>query len=359
MTSTATSTLHSPLTDPSDPRLCELEQWLAGSRLIQTPTGLSPASADASFRRYFRVFDGENGPSYIVMDAPPQKEDTGPFVQISQQLDAIGLKVPRVLDADRERGFLLLSDLGHTTFLSAVTEENADTLYRSALKTLVRLQTQGRTLSKTLPAYDGALLEREMTLFSDWLLGEHLQRPFQNRDHQAWQEVKQTLISSALAQPQVAVHRDYHSRNLMIGEALQDELGVLDFQDAVRGPLTYDAVSLLRDCYVRWPEEAVQDWRRFYFLALVDAGWQQRTDWDGFVRAFDLMGMQRHLKASGIFARLWHRDGKDGYLADVPNTLQYLYESAALYPDLPGMAWLLDLLENRVLPDCESLREVG
>ncbi|WP_019895977.1 aminoglycoside phosphotransferase family protein [Hydrogenovibrio halophilus] len=359
MTSTATSAPHSAFTDPSDPRLCELEQWLARSGRIQNPVGLVPASADASFRRYFRVFDGENGPSYIVMDAPPQKEDTGPFVQISQQLDAIGLKVPRVLDADRERGFLLLSDLGNTTFLSAVTPDNADTLYRSALQTLVRFQAQGQALSQTLPPYDDALLDREMDLFSDWLLGEHLQRPLDGRDHQAWQKVKQTLAMSALAQPQVAVHRDYHSRNLMIGAALPDAPGVLDFQDAVRGPLTYDAVSLLRDCYVRWPLEAVHDWRRFYFLALVASGLQQRTDWDGFVRAFDLMGMQRHLKASGIFARLWHRDGKDGYLPDVPNTLQYLYEAAALYPDLPGMPWLLDLLENRVLPDCASLQEVG
>ena len=357
MTCNQTTTPSASLTDDQDPRLSALHAWLARSKQVAHPTGMAPASADASFRRYFRVFDGEKGASYIVMDAPPEKEDTGPFVQISAQLDAIGLKVPRVLEADRQQGFLLLSDLGETTFLSAVTSTNADTLYRSALQTLVRLQSQGRSLADTLPPYSDTLLDREMDLFSDWLLGEHLQQPLTTQDHQAWQKVKHTLSRSALSQPQVAVHRDYHSRNLMVGPSPQDELGVLDFQDAVRGPLSYDAVSLLRDCYVRWPDEAVADWRRFYFLALVEAGLQCRTDWDGFVKAFDLMGMQRHLKAAGIFARLWHRDGKAGYLADVPNTLAYLYESAMRYPDLPGMAWLLTRLENQVMPGCDALRE--
>jgi aminoglycoside/choline kinase family phosphotransferase len=198
-----------------------------------------------------------------------------------------------------------------------------------------------------------------MTLFSDWLLGEQLQWSLTDSDRQGWHQVKQTLSQAALAQPTVAVHRDYHSRNLMLDADDQGGLGVLDFQDAVKGPLTYDAVSLLRDCYVRWPDEAVNEWRRFYFLSLVEAGLQARRDWDDFVLAFDLMGMQRHLKAAGIFARLWHRDGKAGYLADIPNTLSYLYEVGQLYAKRPGMRWLLDALESRVLPECDALREAG
>ncbi|KUJ71801.1 aminoglycoside phosphotransferase [Thiomicrospira sp. WB1] len=342
-----------------DDRLQALIQWLATSQQVSKPTQLAPASADASFRRYFRTQDADSGRTYVIMDAPPDKEDTGPFVRVSRQLDDMGITVPRVLEADEEQGFLLLTDLGQTTFLSGVNEDSADRLYRAALQTLVRLQSQGMSMAEGLPAYDAALLDREMTLFSDWLLGEQLQWSLTDSERQGWHQVKQTLSQAALAQPTVAVHRDYHSRNLMLDADDQGGLGVLDFQDAVKGPLTYDAVSLLRDCYVRWPDEAVNEWRRFYFLSLVEAGLQARRDWDDFVLAFDLMGMQRHLKAAGIFARLWHRDGKAGYLADIPNTLSYLYEVGQLYAKRPGMRWLLDALESRVLPECDALREAG
>jgi len=325
-----------------------------------------PASSDASFRRYFRIqVNCENvetpqnrqaaAKSYIIMDAPPQQEDCKPFIAVSNQLVNMGLQVPEVLAQNLEQGFLLLSDLGNTTFLTVLenaSESQADALYQDALKALVTLQLNGQQAAKKLPAYNAELLNIEMDLFSDWLLGTHLDMPLTTLEKQSWQKVKQTLTDSALAQPKTYVHRDYHSRNLMVTE--QDNPGVLDFQDAVYGPLTYDAVSLLRDCYIAWPAEQVREWQRSYFLQLSEKGLIAKDEWSGFVRAMDLMGIQRHLKASGIFARLFHRDGKDGYLNDIPLTLQYIVEVGSHYPE---MTWLVNLVENRVLSHAQLQQE--
>lgn len=318
-----------------------------------------PASSDASFRRYFRIEvncensekvgqNQSNAQSYIIMDAPPEQENCKPFIAVSNQLIKMGLHVPKVLEKNLEQGFLLLSDLGNSTFLSVLensSESEADRLYQDALKALVTLQLNGQEVAKSLPAYDAELLNIEMDLFSDWLLGTHLEDSLNTLEQQQWRQVKDTLIETALAQPKTYVHRDYHSRNLMLTE--QDNPGVLDFQDAVYGPLTYDAVSLLRDCYIAWPAEQVREWQRSYFLQLVESGLIAKNEWNDFVRAMDLMGIQRHLKASGIFARLFHRDGKDGYLNDIPLTLKYIVEVGAHYPE---MAWLVNLIESRVLP---------
>ncbi|WP_319379985.1 phosphotransferase [Thiomicrorhabdus sp.] len=310
-----------------------------------------PASSDASFRRYFRIenrkLDSEPA-SYIIMDAPVAHEDCRPFIRISGQLEGMGLKVPRVLAQDLDQGFLLLSDLGNQTYLSVLQnrdESQADRLYRQALTSLVRMQTQGREMARDLPSYDQTLLVNEMNLFSDWLLDEHLCTSMNKLQRAAWKETQSVLMNSALQQPQTYVHRDYHSRNLMVSDG--DQPGILDFQDAVHGALSYDAVSLLRDCYIAWPQEQVEEWQRAYFLELCQQGLASKEEWNAFRRAMDLMGIQRHLKASGIFARLFHRDGKNGYLDDIPQTVRYIVEVGRHYPELSE---LVRFLEERVLP---------
>ena len=330
-----------------------------------------PASNDASFRRYFRIQvnseekrkegrkegGGEkycDQSSYIIMDAPVEFEDCRPFIRISNQLIQMGLQVPEVLAQNLEQGFLLLTDLGDVTYLSALataTELEADTLYQQALTALVTLQSKGQTLANSLPEYDAPLLETEMNLFSDWLLGSHLNLSFNKIESQQWQSIKTHLQHSALAQPQVYVHRDYHSRNLMVNRS--DSPGILDFQDAVKGPLTYDAVSLLRDCYIAWPAEQVTEWQRAYFLQLCTQNLIRKDEWAGFQKSMDLMGIQRHLKASGIFARLNHRDGKEGYLNDIPLTLNYIVQVGENYSEMTD---LVRLIENRVRPSLESLK---
>ncbi len=326
-----------------------------------------PASNDASFRRYFRIQatpeerreegGGEkycDQTSYIIMDAPVEFEDCRPFIRISQQLAKMGLQVPEVLAQNLEQGFLLLTDLGDVTYLSALataTEQEADALYQQALTALVTLQSKGQKLANNLPEYDAPLLETEMNLFSDWLLGSHLNLSLNKIENQQWQSVKTHLQHSALAQPQVYVHRDYHSRNLMVNTSSSP--GILDFQDAVQGPLTYDAVSLLRDCYIAWPVEQVTEWQRAYFLQLCTQNLIRKDEWIAFQKSMDLMGIQRHLKASGIFARLNHRDGKEGYLNDIPLTLDYIAQVGANYSDMTD---LVRLIENRVLPSLENLK---
>ncbi len=333
-----------------------------------------PASNDASFRRYFRVVAGdkvegtERGQeelsllkrgdsgvenSYIIMDAPVELEDCRPFIRISEQLLSMGLHVPKVLAQNLEQGFLLLSDLGNQTYLSVMasaSEAEVDRLYQSALTALVTLQSKGKKVAHTLPDYDAHLLNTEMNLFSDWLVGTHLNITLDKIEQQSWQSVKETLQRSALAQPKVYVHRDYHSRNLMVTK--QSVPGILDFQDAVQGALTYDAVSLLRDCYIAWPEEQVIEWQRAYFLQLCAANLMHKNEWSNFQKSMDLMGVQRHLKASGIFARLNHRDGKDGYLKDIPLTLDYIVSVGAKYTELND---LVRLIENKVLPRMSDL----
>ncbi|WP_040725894.1 aminoglycoside phosphotransferase family protein [Thiomicrorhabdus sp. Kp2] len=326
--------------------------WLESLPILQdcNVTQPEPASADASFRRYFRIVAecASGNHSYIIMDAPVEHEDCRPFIAVSQQLVEMGLNVPKVLAKDLEQGFLLLTDLGSTTYLSELekrVETQVDQLYGDALTALVTLQTKGHDAAQKLPAYNEKLLNTEMSLFSDWLLETHLEIGLDKIEHQAWQDVQKVLVDSALKQPQTYVHRDYHSRNLMVVE--QGNPGILDFQDAVKGPLTYDAVSMLRDCYIAWPEEQVTEWQRNYFLQLCSANILYKDEWAGFQKSMDLMGIQRHLKASGIFARLFHRDGKEGYLNDIPQTLNYLVNVGAKYPQMQS---LVDLVESKVLP---------
>ncbi len=291
----------------------------AGRQWVEEQLGggveVTPASSDASFRRYFRVRRG--GRSWILMDAPPEKEDCRPFVALAQAMRAVGLNVPEVLAADLERGYLLLTDLGDTPYLSVLDGDRADALYGDAMETLLRLQRARPP--EDLPPYDRALLQEEMALFAQWFLGRHLEV----EPPDEWPRVTEILVETALEQPVVWVHRDYHSRNLM--HTPRRNPGVLDFQDAVLGPVTYDLVSLLRDCYIAWPEDRVRGWVRRYRRQLQDGGVLPKTmDATTFQRWFDRMGMQRHLKAVGIFARLHHRDGKPGYLGDIPRTLSYL-----------------------------------
>jgi len=319
-------------------RLEQLNHWL--SRELGLPRyDIAPASSDASFRRYFRVrFEGE---SRIVMDAPPDKEDSKPFVRIARQLHAIGLHVPEILAEDLGQGFLLLSDLGSEQYLSVLNEHTVERLYGDALGALVTLQACGPQADALSP-YDRALLLREMELFREWYLGRHLGLQLSDAEHALLDRTFHLLAEAALSQPQVAVHRDYHSRNLMVAP---HNPGILDFQDAVFGPVTYDLVSLLRDCYIAWPRAQVEAWALGYQDLAYDSGIVRERDEERFLRWFDWMGVQRHLKATGIFARLNHRDGKPGYLKDIPRTLGYVREVAARYPELADFA---GLLESRV-----------
>lgn len=320
-------------------RLAMLSSWLASQ------PGLSgfrtePASGDASFRRYFRVHQGHQ--TWIAMDAPPDRENCRPFVAIASQLATLGLHVPALLAQDLEQGFLLLSDLGHQLYLEALNEASADRLYGDALAALAVIQACGPR--EGLPLYDRELLMREMALFRDWLLGSLLGIGLSSEDETMLAETFTMLAGNALDQPQVCVHRDYHSRNLMVSAP---NPGILDFQDAVVGPVTYDLVSLLRDCYIDWPRTRVEDWALGYLTLATHSGVFAGCPEALWLRWFDLMGAQRHLKASGIFARLDRRDGKSGYLKDIPRTLGYIGQIAACRTEL---APLWGLIENRVLP---------
>jgi N-acetylmuramate 1-kinase len=327
-----------------DSRLDALRRWLEAD-LGFHDYRIEPASADASFRRYFRVTRPGQAP-LIVMDAPPPKEDVGPFVTVAGMLQRIGVHAPRVLERAEHEGFLLLSDLGTTMYLPELAKPGrADALYADAIAALVRIQARGADEALRLPPYDEKLLRFEMSLFPDWLLGKHLELPMSRGETAMLEAAMDALVDNALGQPQVFVHRDYHSRNLMVCPG--DNPGILDFQDAVRGGLTYDLVSLLRDSYVAWPEERVVAWAMQFRQAAAAAGLETGRDEGQFLRWFDLMGVQRHLKVGGIFARLWLRDGKQGYLADIPRTLQYAVGSCARHADFHELG---ALLEQRVLP---------
>jgi len=302
--------------------------WIEND-LGYTNYSLEPASADASFRRYFRLEDKINGDSKIIMDSPPEKEDSHPFIRIAGSLDEIGLNVPKIYAQNFEQGFFLLSDLGSIDYLSEINDSNADKLYQDAIQTLLRLQSNNGLL---LPAYDAALLNQEMKLFIDWYLIKHIQLELSESQTNMLEMAFALLVKSALAQPQVPVHRDYHSRNLMVMPAMNP--GVLDFQDAVEGPITYDLVSLLRDCYVAWPAEKVAQWLKHYHALATDKGLLQQINYQQFEVWFDLMGLQRHLKAIGIFSRLNYRDGKAGYLKDIPRTVAYVASVSEKYPEL-------------------------
>ncbi len=320
-------------------RLQLLEQWLRQSCCL-TYESIAPASSDASFRRYFRVTKTD-GSTWIAMDAPPDKEDCAPFVKVAAIMQSAGVHVPRVLEQDLNQGFLLLEDLGSTAYLDVLTADSVEKLYADALQAL--LQLQAKASSDGLPAYDETLLRREMALFPDWLLATHLELELDSREQKMLTSAFDVLVESALEQPRVFVHRDYHSRNLMVVD--RHNPGVIDFQDAVAGAPTYDLVSLLRDCYVRWPGEQVDRWAAGFAQDLRSEGLIDVGD-DTFLAWFDLMGVQRHLKASGIFARLNHRDGKPGYLADIPRTLQYIVDVGARRPSMRALA---DFVEMRVL----------
>jgi aminoglycoside/choline kinase family phosphotransferase len=337
------------LSDPrrDDPRLDLLRHWLE-SELGWRGCSLAPASADASFRRYFRVT--HDGATVIAMDAPPDKEDVGPYLRVAGMLEAVGVNAPRAIARNAADGFLLLTDLGSTTYLEALGEAGrVEALYRDAIAALVRIEARGRDHVAALPPYDERLLRTEMRLFPDWLLQRHLGLEPDAAVSATLGSAADLLVASALAQPQVFVHRDYHSRNLMVVEGANP--GILDFQDAVHGPLTYDLVSLLRDCYVAWPQERVLAWAREFRRLAASAGLETGADEAGFLRWFDLMGVQRHLKAAGIFARLWHRDGKPGYLPDVPRTLGYIVEACARHDDLAALG---ALVRERVLPAMQA-----
>lgn len=319
-----------------DKRLEALKDWV-GQVLALREYEVRPASADASFRRYFRV--SGNGATYIVMDAPPDKEDMRPFIEIAHRLHHLGLNVPEVLEQDQTRGYLLLTDLGQQMYLQQLNESTVERLYGDALGALVVLQAGIFTDPGFLPEYDEALLRRELELFREWYLGRHLGLKLSRAQTATLDGVFTTLVHSALAQPRVWVHRDYHSRNLMVTH--ENSPGILDFQDAVRGPATYDLVSLLRDCYVAWPLERIEEWALGYQTLALQSGLPVCEDEAQFLREFDLMGVQRHLKATGIFARLNQRDGKPAYLDDIPRTLGYVVGVSGRHPALHGLHHLL------------------
>lgn len=318
----------------------QLEIWLKVI-LGEQAFSLTIASADASFRRYFRV--QLNDKTLIAMDAPPQQENCARFVKIAKIMRDAGLNAPQVLAQDLENGFLLLSDLGDDTYLSALNNDTALKLYTDATDALIKMQMVSQP--KELPPYDEALLIREMQLFPDWYVAKHLKfEP--NAEQQAWlQNTFEILNKNILSQGQVTVHRDYHSRNLMITK--ENNPGVLDFQDAVHGAITYDLVSLLKDAYIQWDEEQIIDWAVRYWDKARKAGLPVPTDFSEFYRDFEWMGAQRHIKVLGIFARLSHRDGKDGYIKDMPLVLHYLRKVCERYVELRPMLRLLDALEGR------------
>ena len=322
-------------------RIDTLRGWLKGlepSWQLDLAT-LAPASADASFRRYFRI-ESKNPtyPTLIVMDAPPQHEPLDAFIEIDLLLFDAGLHVPQILEKNIGDGFLLLSDLGHKTYLEALNDESANALYRDAIHALVQMQLASKP--NVLPNYDQALLQRELDLFPEWYLKQHLQLELSAIQTAQMRQAFALIIENNLAQEKVFVHRDFHSRNLMV--TAQNNPGILDFQDAVYGPITYDAASLWRDAYIAWPEEKVIDWVIQFWEEGRKSGLPMPSDFGHFYRDFEWMGLQRHLKVLGIFARLFHRDGKDGYLKDIPLVLDYAIATANRYIELKPLARILE-----------------
>ncbi|MBI5658925.1 MAG: phosphotransferase [Nitrosomonadales bacterium] len=361
-------------------RLQQLTEWLR-KQFPGAAFDLAPASADASFRRYFRAtFPGR---TLIVMDAPPQHEDCRPFLHVARLFEDAGTHVPHVHAQDLEQGFLLLSDLGGTTYLHALGGHgDARALYESATDALIRIQLASR--ENELPPYSEALLRRELSLFPDWYVARHLNRVLDEKQGAALETVFRRILDNNLAQPRVYVHRDYHSRNLMViesplpnpldgttgettpqaGEEANEKRGkqaireadarkgdflispgILDFQDAVYGPITYDPVSLFKDAYIKWEEAETMDWLIRYWEKARAAGLPVHGDFGEFYRDYEWMGVQRHLKVLGIFARLYHRDGKGGYLKDLPLVMDYLRHACGRYADLKPLLNLLDELE--------------
>ena len=355
----------------------QLNDWLT-SLYPDQPFTLAPASADASFRRYFRATFADR--TLVVMDAPPQHEDCRPFIRIANLFAQTGVHVPQIIAQDLQQGFLLLSDLGNTTYLEVLSTDNARELYGDACNALIKIQLASQ--ENVLPLYDEAMLLREMRLFPEWYIGKHLQATLTEKQTATLETAFQRIAQNNLAQPRVYVHRDYHSRNLMFIESplsnsdgttsqstkpasgqgagylsqavesasgsLRESLfnpGILDFQDAVYGPITYDLASLFKDAYISWREADVLDWLIRYWENARKAGLPVHEDFGEFYRDYEWMGVQRHLKVLGIFARLSHRDGKDGYLKDLPLVMHYLRRACERYIDLKPLLRLLDELE--------------
>ncbi len=328
-----------------DPRAAALDEFIA-SALEGVGYTRAPASADASFRRYFRVTpDGRarvarGAATLIAMDAPPPQENCRPFVRVAALLAAAGVHAPAILAQNLAHGFLLLTDLGTTTYLDALDPDRAHALYLDAIDALVRWQAA--THADVLAPYDEALLARELALFPDWYVERHLGRTLGDGARATLDAVFRSILDNNLAQARVFVHRDFHSRNLMV---CTPNPGVLDFQDAVHGPVTYDLVSLLRDAYVEWPEECQLDWAVRYWERARAARVPVPADFGRFWRDFEWMGVQRQLKVLGIFARLAHRDGKTAYLQDMPRVMRYLRAAAGRYCELAPLCGVLDGLE--------------
>lgn len=317
-----------------DLRLEQLKVWLNEKKIAYQD--IAPASADASFRRYFRITDSDK--TFIVMDAPPEKEDCKPFVDIAKLLLKYGVNAPEVLQQDLEQGFLLLSDLGNTVLLSKLNNMSVDEMYVSAMQSILQMQ---KIKTPNLPAYDETLLRNELDLFPQWYLEKQLKIVVMPAQKKVLEELFDVLIKNALEQPQVFVHRDYHSRNLMVNEKNPEAPGVIDFQDAVMGAITYDLVSLIKDCYIDWPREKVESWVNDFYTKALSDGIIKDVTFEDFLRWFDLMGLQRHLKVAGIFSRLKHRDGKTGYLKDIPRTMDYIMDVASRYPEFKPLQSLL------------------
>ncbi len=318
-----------------DLRLQQLTAWIKETWPEAT---LSVASADASFRRYFRIH--HQGKTMIAMDAPPEKENSRPFIDITQRLLNASVHVPTIFKQSLEQGFLVLSDLGSTPYLDQLNAKSADTLYSDAIDALIKIQQADST---DLAVYNTDLLQTEMQLMPDWFLNTHLQLTLTTKQQQIISNTFDALTKAVLEQPQVFVHRDYHSRNLML--TTQHNPGIIDYQDAVLGPLTYDLVSLLRDCYIAWPNHKVEQWALAYRDQAVNSCIMDAVDDATFIRWFDLMGLQRHIKVLGIFARLYHRDGKENYLNDLPLTLDYVMQIGKRYPETEALITLFQQLD--------------
>jgi aminoglycoside/choline kinase family phosphotransferase len=319
-------------------RLTQLQQWL--DRLTaNTYIDLQPASADASFRQYFRVTNKLENKSYIIMDAPPEKENCHPFIQVTDLIRGVQVNAPEIIALNMKQGFLMLDDLGNRPYLDFLNEDTAEDLYIDAIDALVKMQT----IDAILPKYNARLLQIEMNLFETWYLNRHLDIQLNKSQQESLSSVFNILIDNAQQQPQVFVHRDYHSRNLMITD--NNSPGVIDYQDAVIGPITYDLVSLFKDCYIEWPGEKIEHWLDLYLARLAPARFIEKQT---LIRWFDLMGVQRHLKVLGIFARLNYRDGKAQYLDDLPLTLKYILDTCELYSELQPLQQLLEETTNNI-----------
>lgn len=318
---------------PTDFRLEKLTQWIHQDK---PSAQLEPASADASFRRYFRVTEGAQ--TWIAMDAPPDKETLQPFIDVGERLTSVSVNAPKLYQSDLDQGFLLMDDLGSTPYLSQLTSDTADSLYGDAFDTLVKIQTAD---ASGLPLYDENLLNNELQLMPLWFLQKHLGIKLSTAEIAALEKLFSFLIVASVEQPQVFVHRDFHSRNLMVTN--KNNPGVIDYQDAVLGPICYDLASILRDCYIAWPEHQIDGWVNDFRLMAIDAGLMtEDVNQEQFKRWFDLIGLQRHIKVLGIFARLSHRDGKAAYLDDLPLTLSYVLSVAARYDETASLVSLFN-----------------